>query len=83
MVNSHRSDISVIKRDTEIRLNQNSRLVDYSLATRNAVGNIERSGVPNKNFVKVHTSIDGLLEVGLQDGDGYVITETTSYTTTI
>ena len=77
IVKNHRQDISVFKKDTEIRLNQNSRITDFKLATKNAVGNIERMGVPNKTFAKIHTDIGELLEVAMQDGDGYVITQAT------
>lgn len=75
VVKNHRQDISVINRDTEVRLNQSSRLIDFKLATRNAVGNIERMGVPNKEFSKVHTKLEDLLDVAMQDSDGYVITK--------
>lgn len=75
VVKNHRQDISVIDRDTEVRLNQSSRLIDFKLATRNAVGNIERMGIPNKDFTKIHTRLEDILEVAMQDDDGYVITQ--------
>lgn len=75
VVKTNRADLSVINKDTELRLNQSQRVVDFSLAVKNAYGNIQRSGMPNLNFSKTHTRLDTLLEVGLRDVNGYVITQ--------
>lgn len=75
MVKTNRADTSVINKNTELRLNQTQRIVDFSLAIKNAYGNIQRSGMPNLQFSKIHTRLDTMLEVGLRDVNGYVITQ--------
>lgn len=75
VVKVNRADTSLINKDSEIRLNQSQRIVDFSLAVKNAYGNIQRSGVPNLKFQRVHTSLDELYDVGLRDTSGYVITQ--------
>ena len=76
-VKNHRHDISVINKETEIRLNQSARITDFKLATKNAVGYLERMGVPNKEFTRIHTDVESLLDVAMKDDDGYVITQAT------
>jgi hypothetical protein len=60
---------------TEGRINQSDKLVNVGLASRDAYGSAQRSGVPNKPFTKYHDDYTTLLDRGWQDEDGYVIVQ--------
>ena len=73
VMKTHRADISNINYDVDLRINQNTRMVNYSLQARNVYGILQRSGVPNHTFQKIYTSFNNMFKVGNIDENGYVI----------
>jgi hypothetical protein len=71
----NRTDISENNYNAEIRLNQQARFTDYGRATRDAYGQLQRSAVPSIEFTKIHTSFLDMLDVGMIDSLGYIITQ--------
>ena len=72
---SEREDISNSMYYTEGRINQSDKLINTGLASRDAYGMTQRSGVPNKTFTKYHDNFSTLLNIGSQDENGYVIVQ--------
>jgi hypothetical protein len=70
-----RSDVMSIDYESTVRINQQAKFTDYGRASRDAYGQLQRGGVPNISFSRVHTSLDGLYPVGTIDQDGYIITK--------
>jgi len=68
-----RSDISNINYDTQLKINQNSRLSDVGRMSRDAYGQLQRASVPNQTFTKVHTDFSDILDVGMIDSNNYII----------
>ena len=73
-VKIEREDVKDFKYYSEIRINQQAKVTDFSRASRDVYGQIQRAGVPNITFSKRHFNLDDLLKVGMIDSNGYVIT---------
>lgn len=75
--NVDRNDITNINYYSELRQNQMVKITNFNALSRNASGNLERSGVPNLTFSKRYTSFadSDFYEVGMRDDYGYVITK--------
>ena len=69
-----REDLTNFKYYSELRVNQQARITDFSRASRDTYGQIQRAGVPNITFSKRHFDLDDLLKVGMIDSNGYIIT---------
>jgi hypothetical protein len=72
---SDRADITEMNYYSEIRINQQARQTDFGLASRNTYGQLQRGGVPNHTFRKTHSSLDDVLDIGLIDANGFIITQ--------
>ena len=72
-----RADISKHNYYSELRLNQQERYTDFSRMSRDSYGKLQRSAVPNIQFEMIHTTTDDLLDVGMIDENGYIITNRT------
>jgi len=72
---NEREDIENSKYYTEARINQSDKLINTALASRDAYGSTQRSGVPNHTFIKYHDDFTTFLDRGWQDENGYVIVQ--------
>jgi uncharacterized repeat protein (TIGR02543 family) len=72
---SERLDISNINYTSDLRVNQTARQTDFNRASRNAFGQLQRSGTPNVSFTKVHTSIGDIYDLGMITEDNYILTQ--------
>ena len=73
-VETERDDLTYLDFYSESRLNQSDKLINVASASRKNYGDMQRSGLPNKTFQKIHTNVNSILKVGLQDRNGFVIT---------
>ncbi len=72
---SHREDLSISPYYTEGRINQSDKQINIELATRKSYGDLQRSGVPTRVFEKYHDDFSTLYELGMQDLQGFIITQ--------
>ena len=72
VMKTHRADISNINYDVDLRINQNTRMVNYFITSK------KRLRYPTKKCAKSHlqkiyTSFNNMFKVGNIDENGYVI----------
>ena len=75
ILEADRADTSNLPYYSEAKMNQNDKITNIELASRRLYGALQRSGVPNKTFIKYHKKIDELYPLAVMDSDSNVITQ--------